>query len=393
MQATSAPLPTLSVGSLPPRLDFGSLVTISFIDMIDVSNGWAIGGQQDPRDHILRTKDGGQTWIDVTPPYRTSDENVPGEIRQAYFLDDQVGWVAVYYLPIFNFPEGFRPVGIVWRTRDGGLSWEAGEPLELILTLYVSQDHPRRMYDPPVPPFIQFFDNQHGLILVRDVDSGMHHYYIAFYTTGDGGKSWEKMIGPDDPGPHSCYKTGMAFADAQSGWLTESDCPLSVPALEITQDGGHTWTSWEKINLPPPEFDPTLIERAYCVDAHSPHLFTPNHGAFIVDCRTSGGEAQPPDILYQTEDGGQTWQTKPYPGGELLFLNPQTGWALGRDIFRTFDGGSSWEKVKTVNWDGQFDFVDENTGFAVARLDDQLALVRTFDGGRTWQILEPVVGP
>ena len=46
-----------------------------------------------------------------------------------------------------------------------------------------------------------------------------------------------------------------------------------------------------------------------------------------------------------------------------------------------------------MNWDGQFDFVDESAGFAVARSGDQVALVRTQDAGRSWEILEPVLAP
>ena len=102
---------------------------------------------------------------------------------------------------------------------------------------------------------------------------------------------------------------------------------------------------------------------------------------------------QPEDILYTTEDGGQNWRANPFPGGTLLMLNPRVGWALSRDIYQTTDGGQTWEKLKTVNWDGQFDFVNERSGFAVARSDGRIALVRTSDAGRSWELLEPVLAP
>jgi photosystem II stability/assembly factor-like uncharacterized protein len=70
-------------------------------------------------------------------------------------------------------------------------------------------------------------------------------------------------------------------------------------------------------------------------------------------------------------------------------LDQNFGWALSRDIYKTTDGGLTWEHLKAVRWDGQFDFVDENNGFAVARSGEEIALVRTDDGGRTWQLLEP----
>jgi photosystem II stability/assembly factor-like uncharacterized protein len=46
-----------------------------------------------------------------------------------------------------------------------------------------------------------------------------------------------------------------------------------------------------------------------------------------------------------------------------------------------------------VDWLGQFSFVDEMRGWAVARSADASALVRTTDGGRTWELLEPIVSP
>jgi len=51
----------------------------------------------------------------------------------------------------------------------------------------------------------------------------------------------------------------------------------------------------------------------------------------------------------------------------------------------------SWVKIKTVNWDGQFSFVNQKFGWAVAIANDSIALVFTQDGGRTWQLIEPTI--
>jgi photosystem II stability/assembly factor-like uncharacterized protein len=77
----------------------------------------------------------------------------------------------------------------------------------------------------------------------------------------------------------------------------------------------------------------------------------------------------------------------------LYFTNAQTGLALGRVIYRTDNGGNSWSLSKLVDWDGQFSFLDLNTGWAVASNAGQIALVQTVDGGRTWQKVRPVVAP
>ena len=71
--------------------------------------------------------------------------------------------------------------------------------------------------------------------------------------------------------------------------------------------------------------------------------------------------------------------------------NSNEGWALRRNIYFTKDGGNSWTKVKTVNWDGQFSFVSKHLGWAVARNEGEIALVRTTDDGNLWVQLEPEV--
>ena len=97
--------------------------------------------------------------------------------------------------------------------------------------------------------------------------------------------------------------------------------------------------------------------------------------------------------MYTTQDLGETWQHTllPSPVESLLFLNENEGWAFGREYYKTTDGGLNWVKVKSVNWDGQFSFVDPMTGWAVARNLDEIALVKTTNGGQTWQIIEPVM--
>jgi photosystem II stability/assembly factor-like uncharacterized protein len=145
--------------------------------------------------------------------------------------------------------------------------------------------------------------------------------------------------------------------------------------------------------LPLPEFDPDLVEPPWCGNQHSPHLFSPSFGMLVVDCMIPGETVQPADILYITADSGRNWRSYPYPGGALLMLNPRVGWALSREIYQTNDGGQTWEKIKTVSWDGQFDFVNARSGFAVARSEDRVALVRTFNAGQSWERLEPVLEP
>jgi hypothetical protein len=45
-------------------------------------------------------------------------------------------------------------------------------------------------------------------------------------------------------------------------------------------------------------------------------------------------------------------------------LSPRVGFALSRRIYQTLDGGVTWTAMKVVDWDGQFSWLDDRTGWA-----------------------------
>ncbi|HET9910960.1 MAG TPA: hypothetical protein VFQ13_03670, partial [Anaerolineales bacterium] len=129
--------------------------------------------------------------------------------------------------------------------------------------------------------------------------------------------------------------------------------------------------------------------------------------------------------VWKTTDGGQTWQpSKPFslniekapysfdgalpfsPGG-LQFIDPQTGWllvAVGQTpageqslLYRTNDGGTTWEMMQTFGFGPDvfpcpkrgFTFSDENNGWLIANCPQEESspfpmILRTTDGGNTW---------
>jgi photosystem II stability/assembly factor-like uncharacterized protein len=109
-------------------------------------------------------------------------------------------------------------------------------------------------------------------------------------------------------------------------------------------------------------------------------------------------------VPLHTTDGGNTWQPlDAFPAGvqpaanSTAWINASTGWQLVAntagtyDLQQTRDGGATWTTIKTVTWSGSLDFVDEQNGWAIARLEDAVALLKTSNGGITWQEIKPVV--
>jgi photosystem II stability/assembly factor-like uncharacterized protein len=379
------PVPPLSTPVLGPtitHLPAGTKINIISIHMIDPLQGWGIGRVPSSSDHVFRTQDGGSTWQDVTPPQPDPAANVQIRATGA-FRDATSAWV-VYAEDAPSTPR--QPV-LIWYTRDGGSSWKYGllDISNIILEFFIPSD-------------LVFQDKQHGWLLAH-VGAGMMHDYVSIAATTDGGLTWQFVISPTNDNYNlACAKNGMAFADAKTGWLTV-DCNGidSQPYLYRTSDGG---SSWEELDIPAPQGDSDYYNKHAC-GMHYPTLFSTTSAIFAMRCRDNATYKIDQDYLYRTSDAGNTWQifalpadfSMPYAGGGLYFTNDQAGLAFSRMIYKTNDGGQSWSLVKQVYWDGQFSFLDLNTGWAAANSSGEYGLVMTSDGAKTLTMLNPVVGP
>jgi photosystem II stability/assembly factor-like uncharacterized protein len=127
------------------------------------------------------------------------------------------------------------------------------------------------------------------------------------------------------------------FVDALHGFgATEG-------SLLASADGGR---SWEARTLPPGQ---RFAGAAWFLDA--------DHGWYL-NLEVLSGTGLPRD-MYRTQDGGRTWQpvATRLPAGAWLasssYLDPEHGWALGGGgnlpfatrVLRTADGGGSWTPV------------------------------------------------
>jgi hypothetical protein len=347
-------------------------ITIDFIHMFDETNGWAIANEK-RGDYAYRTvlhsQDSGYTWVGMpggedaylVPPWATS------------FLDASTGWTAEYY-EFEEDPQSNKVYFLRWfnhsvcetKHNPSGSISSPGLGIDSVL-------------------FLDFVDCDHGWFMFNTFAGAGHHVH-ELYSSYDGGASWESLI----PFTESlCSKTGMDFIDEKYGWITTS-CPFDPGSalLERTEDGGVSWLS---IYLPPPASSPDTFKDALYCETSFPTLFSAKSGSLMVRCYFQESTEA---FLITTNDSGETWSTKPFPGEVPLFITQEVGWALGKDIYRTLDGGQTWSLMSTVDWEGQFSFVNDQIGWAVTRLGEKTELVYTNDGGRTWLIIEPIwAGP
>lgn len=400
-KATAAPASSLLDFFVKPLYP-GQAVTLTRIIMLDASNGWA----DEIGYHLLRTSDGGVTWQDVTPARGWGPES------QIFALDAQTAWAApsdewesLCKLQCPQHQQVFPSSAIVYQTEDGGRTWQPSQPFSLALG-----DLPAPGYF--APSAMQFIDRQHGWLMAVVNHASMRDY-LELVRTSDGGKTWERVYDSETSNatnqPWVCKFGGMAWADAQTGWMGNScidttSGPPSNLALTLnllkTSDGGR---NWKPIPLPAPSGlatgDPQKDIGCGVLGLvkinPSGTLGTP------VSCRvyeSASSDYTTYNFYYLSSDSGQSWHSFSVPGAilEVDFVSDRLGWRLTSPrldgpaaISQTTDGGLTWTQVKRVDWQGSLFFLNETQGWAIVHLDSATAFLHTEDGGKTWIELNP----
>ncbi|MDF2626488.1 MAG: hypothetical protein K0R39_319 [Symbiobacteriaceae bacterium] len=205
-----------------------------------------------------------------------------------------------------------------------------------------------------------------------DPGAGFAALGTTLVATENAGQTWTQVATFDAP------ITQLDFPTPDQGWaITQND------QLYSSKDGGRTWQYEHRI--------------ARQVDFVSPtHGFTLEGGA-----------------LFATKDGGQTWrQTAASPCGDagerwssfLSFSSPEDGWIAcgsqpgagmqGKAIYRTRDGGVTWEGVegpmgKAERFIADVAFLSPDRGYVL----DLGIIYTTADGGQTWTPVLPALAP
>ncbi|KIF03006.1 oxidoreductase, partial [Streptomyces sp. RSD-27] len=140
---------------------------------------------------VLRTRDGGRSWLDVSPPGAVADQL---ELRDIEAFDARRA-VAL------SIGEG--GASRILRTEDGGASW----------TEAFRNPDPRAFYD-----CLTFFDSRHGLAVSDPVDGK-----FRVLATDDGGRGWRAL--PD---------TGMPQAlPGEAGFAASGQCLVASGPRDV----------------------------------------------------------------------------------------------------------------------------------------------------------------
>ena len=366
----------------PARTHSGSFAapcTAAPLHIVNATMGWQ--GDPDRTDWYgfpVRTTDGGLHWHRVQVPPPSFAPTKTGST--SCFLDADHAWVTL------NTSDGLA----VYRTANGGQTWETGVPVPGALIARLA-----------------FIDAQRGWLLTDTGAGALAERRI--YSTTDGGVHWNQIVRASTTDGSTlgtlavgCPESGMTFIDAETGWLTWDCRPPSPPVAAVTRpgtpaplgplvastrDGGR---SWQRVALPTYPSSGRWVCGAY------PPVVALTQGVLPVTCQGAGHSA-----VFITDDGGRHWSfLRPPTDSELAledFIDADTGWAVspapgGNDLYRTTNGGRDWVPVKHGLFPDQvvtaFQFADGSVGFVYTMAKNGLLqLLKTTDGGNTWTVL------
>jgi photosystem II stability/assembly factor-like uncharacterized protein len=375
--ATVTPIPPtetpLPLSPSPSGIHFTSL------SMLDALDGWAEALDADGVPTLLRTADGGRTWVDVTPP------NASLGFSGGVYLDARTAWAWLYDTSSHKY----RLAG----TTDGGAAWTV---------LNDSVDKFERAV---------FYSASFGQGMVWGVGAGQAH--VSLSTTHDGGATWERVTWGSSPsGPslfepdilHLCNICGDSlYFDPLRLIVTngnQASEPSSVFPVHLSLDGGKTWQV-RGLALPAGPFEESWIGSGAAA------FFGDRDGWLSVELTTEDFSRHAL-AFYRSADDGRSWTFKSLletgGGGPPRFVSLQDAYANSANmLYLTHDGAQTWQQIDLAASLGisspdsrvqQVEFVDPLTGWVLVGLNDvQVALHHTADGGLTWTALTPVPAP
>lgn len=299
------------------------------VSFVDADHGWYGTGAGD----LFATKDGGATWEKVA--------SRPGTfVRAVGFVDRQngfIGNIGTDYYP------GVTDTTPLYRTRDGGRTWEAVDTGEATIKGVCAIDilTVKRIYQ--------------GTLVPRTVihAAGRVGGPTGMLRSTDGGETWDVI----DMSAHAGMILDVKFFDEMTGLVfaaTNAD-PAQAEGLVLrTTDGGKTWTevyrSGRKFELIWKASFPEGGDTGYAtVQSYDPERAT--------------------QLVIRSDDKGKTWreiemaQDKTARQFGIGFVRKDVGFVgTAAGGFATRDGGQTWERAPIARAANKFQAVPTATG-------------------------------
>jgi len=242
------------------------LVQLTFIDP---HHGWALASSDDAAGstpvQVMATGDGGAHWRTISATNVTADDT-PGGLP---FGGAKNGLGFRDVLTGFATGSTVASEGLVlYVTHDGGRTWRYHA-----LAFPAGWRRSALMTSPP-----RFFTPRDGILPASLFSYAGNSLHLVFYATHDGGQTWAA-------GALLPANVATSFVDATHGWA------LSGRQLYVTHDSARHWTPFAS-NLP-----------ARVAGTTNNALNFVNARVGFASSTTPGGQSS----LFKTQDGGHVW--------------------------------------------------------------------------------------
>lgn len=315
---------------------------------------------------VWKTQDGGSNWKNI------SDKSFGGSIGSVAVApsDETIMYVGEGENTLRgNVAEGFG----IWRTDDAGRSWRN---LGLKDTRHIT----RIVIHPKNPDMVWVAALGH--LFGPNGERGV-------YKTIDGGKTWKRVLFANneagaidlvmEPGnPSVLYAS--TWKVRRTGYSLESGGEGS--ALWKSTDGGETWMNlMDKKGMPKKE---TIGIIGVTVSASNPERVYA-----IVEAKNGG--------LFRSDDAGETWTRQSEDANirqrawyfSKIFADPKnenTVYALNVGMYRSRDGGKTFQPIQTPHGDHHDMWIDPEDPNRMILADDGGAQI-SFDAGANWSTM------
>lgn len=370
-----------SFASVIPGLIFTYCDAICFVNQ----NVGFIAAGKDKAIYLLKTTDGGQSWV--------KKDSLVGTISRRWydisFYDQDKGIVVGDKKDIFRY------------TTNGGEKWESSSIADNFFGIQRTAK----------------WLSSSDVITLGD-GNDFNGVSTPIYKSTDGGQSWtKKSISAQ------CFDRikDVYFKNSKEAVAVGSN-GFSKMFLAKTSDGGETWTQ----SAGPFSFGLQVVtgfNNTLYVLGNESHLakstdfgntwnIIPNKTtSSIYSIKFKGGRgyalSRTSDVFISEDGKGDNWKYGSSAGQwdaySMCFTSSTTGFVQkeNRHILKTTDGGLTWKTVleavdfNAKNKVGGITFPDENTGYAWFTIDSysDFRLYKTTNAGESWTAIDTIAGP
>lgn len=312
------------------------------VSFVDAEHGWYGTGAGD----LFATTDGGATWQKIA--------SRPGTfIRAVGFVDRQNGFIG-------NIGTDYYP-GVIddtplYRTRDGGVTWEAIDTGDATIKGVCAIDilPVKRIYQGELRP--------RTIIHAAGRVGGP----TGILRSVDGGDTWSVI----DMSAHAGMILDVKFFDENTGLVfaaTNAD-PVQAEGLVLrTEDGGQTWKEVYRSG------------RAYELIWKASFPEGGDTGYATVQSYDPERATQ---LVIRSDDRGRTWreieiaQDKAARQFGIGFVDSERGFVgTAAGGFATIDGGTTWERAPIARAANKFQTVSTDKGVRVFAIGTEVQAI------------------